>query len=235
MKKAIALIELIFAIIIIAITLLSVPNLLSISKKSATSAITQENISNGASLVSEIMSLYWDENDTTPNSPILYVKSGDSELNESKDTNGNLLGRRVGSNNETPRIYESDKNGNRLEASSVLGMENNDTVEDDIDDFNGKNLTLINHIGETTTADIGDFKDTTVSLDISVDYISDINNYNNQNIFFNNPFNIINNDSTNIKAITLTLTSINNRNKKIILKAFSCNIGASKLKERIFP
>ena len=90
MRAAIALIELIFAIVIIGITLLSVPNLLSLSKSSSQNAITQESISSAASHLAMIMSQYWDEADSDINydSPILYVDNGDSELNESKDTLG---------------------------------------------------------------------------------------------------------------------------------------------------
>jgi type II secretory pathway pseudopilin PulG len=236
MKKAIALIELVFAIVVIGITLLSVPNLLNLSKKTSTNVITQESISNAASQLSMIMSQYWDEVDSSSNydSPILYVHSGDVELNETKDTNGNLIGRRVGSNQETPRRFGIDENGAKLYASDVLGSDSNDIFEDDIDDFNGQSYTLVSHVGETTTADVGEFKDINITIATAVKYINDSNTYSNSTIAFNNPFNNLSASSSNIKAITVSITSSINPNKKIVFKAFSCNIGASKLKERIF-
>ncbi len=235
MRKAIALIELIFAIVVIAITLLAVPNLLSLSKSTSDSAITQESISSAASQVALIMSQYWDEVDSDINydSPILYVDNGDSELNEANDTNGNLLGRRVGSNKDTPRRFGVDINGNKLKASNTLGIDANDNnIKDDIDDFNGQVYNLVLH--EPSSTEVGEFKDINISIATKINYISDKVNYAIQNITFNNPFKYSSSKSTNIKAISVTITSPNDSNKKIVLKAFSCNIGASKLREKSF-
>jgi len=238
MKQAIALIELVFAIVVIGITLLAVPNLLSLSRGTAQNAITQESVSSGASQAALVMSQYWDEVDTDPNynSPVLYVKNGDSELNETTDSNGNLLGRRVGSNQNTPRRYEVDSNGSKLEASSTLGEESNDVEKDDIDDFDGDVYTLV-HNNDKGDPTVGEFKDLNISIATIVNYIEDNNTYSQQDIVFNNPFKYPSSDpnSTNIKAISVTITSTNDPNKRIVLRAFSCNIGATRLDDRVFP
>jgi len=234
MRKAIALIELIFAIIVIAITLLAVPNLLALSNKTTKDVITQESISSAASQLSMIMSLYWDEKDSISEyeSPILYVNSGDIELNETLDSNNNPLGRRIGSNIETSRRYALESNKTKFSASITLGKENNESIENDIDDFNGHTYTLVSY--EEAKVDVGEYKDTNITITTNVNYISDANSYNNTNISFDNPFDTNVTNSTNIKSIIITVQSTFDPSKKIVLKAFSCNIGATKLKERVF-
>jgi len=229
MKKAIALIELIFAIVIIGITLLAVPNLLSNTTKASNSAITQEAISNGASHLDMIMSQYWDEKCINPNNPILYVVNGDNELIEAKDSLGNNLGIRVGSNKDTPRRFSITKQF--ATTVSNFGLDINDTQPDDIDDFANTTYTLVNQ--QTTNVAAGEYKDININIATTINYISDNTIYSNNIVIFNNPFNTISTKSTNIKAIKVTITSSND-NKNIILNGFSCNIGAQKLNRRDF-
>ncbi len=240
MKRAIALIELIFAIVIIGITLVSVPNLMRTTAKASNQAITQESVSNISSYLDMVMTQFWDENSTNPkyNNPILKVELGNSSLNEAKDSKGYFLGRRVGSAISSPRRYAVDSTGVKLTASTTLGEEKNETEVDDIDDFNDKTVSLVNR--ESTSAQQGDYKDQTVQITTSINYISDkptnANNYNRKYINFDNPFIPANikTKSTNIKEVTVRLSSINEANESIVLRAFSCNIGSSRLKERKF-
>jgi len=235
MKKAIALIELIFAIVVIGITLIVVPNLIKTATKASSQAVTQEAVSNAVSHMNLILSSFWDEQSTNPkySNPILYVKNGDTQLNEATDTNGNLIGRRIGSPKTTSRRFATDINGNKLKATEPInfGLDNNETEPDDIDDFNNMARTLVNI--ENTTATQGDYKDTTLTLSSTVSYISDQTNYNQVTINFN-PFGATSAQSTNIKEITVRLISPNDPSKTVILKGFSCNIGSSKIKERVF-
>ena len=245
-RKAIALIELIFAIVIIAITLLSVPNLISETTKASNKAITQEAISNAASYSSMIMSSFWDEACVDPirGNPILVVDKNTTGLME-KEVNSTILGiptmigigLRPGTSLTTKRKFAIDSLGNRYSATppTNLSLEPTDAEPNDIDDFNNKesNLTLESH----TTAKSGDYKDTTIKIKTKIAYIDDTPNpnFDNITITYNNPFNKEMNVSTNIKKITLTLTSSNDKSKKIVLQSFSCNIGSGVLKERIFP
>ncbi len=240
MRRAIALLELIFAIVVIGITLVSVPNLIRTTTKASNGAITQEAISNVASHIDMVMSQFWDETATDPkyNNPILVVDNGNPSLDEARDSNGFLLGRRVGSAVTTSRRFAVDINGTKLIASSVLSLEAGEVEPDDIDDFN--NQTLILHNREDADVQKGDYKDSSVQITTTVNYIIDrptnVSNYNNSVIDFDNPFNTANitNRSTNIKAISVVLTSINDPKKRVVLRGFSCNIGSSKLKERKF-
>ena len=237
-KKGIALLELIFSMVIIAITLISVPNLIKSTSTASKEVITQESISNAASYAAMIMSTFWDENCTDPKyaNPILYVKKQDPDLQE-YISGGVLVGRRVGSPITTSRRFKNDLTGKRLTASTLLGTEASDGEPDDIDDYNGKSLKLT--VQEPTTITNGDYKDLLIQIDTTVVYINDSadSGYDKQTVQFNNPFDStkIETESTNIKMITLKLSSPkNDPSKQIVLRAFSCNIGSKKLKERLF-
>ena len=237
MRKGIALLELIFSIVIIAITLMSVPNLIQSTSSASKEVITQESVSNAASYANMIMSTFWDENCSNPKyeNPIVYVQKEDPDLEE-LNVSGILLGLRIGSAQTTSRRFRNDLSGNRLTASPTLTQEASDGEADDIDDYNGKSVTLVYR--ENTTVQKGDYKDISIRLSSTVNYISDLANsgYNKQTVLFNNPFDPakIETQSTNIKLITVTLSSTNDSNKSIVLRAFSCNIGSTKLKERLF-
>ncbi len=245
MRKGIALIELIFAMVVIAITLLAVPNLLSQTTKASNQVVTQESVSTAASEINMIMSLFWDENATDPkyNNPVLVVGSSNPDLVEANTTISGIayfLARRAGSPRSTPRRYAVNISGNKLTATppANLGIDSNDAGEmDDVDDYNRASSQLQNFAN--ATAINGDYKDTSIDMNTTVYYISDNPappTYNSNTLTFNNPFNnpIVAN-STNIKAIEVKLTSGNNKDLgTVILKAFSCNIGSSKLKERTF-
>ncbi len=237
MRSAIALLELIFSIVIIAITLISVPNLIKTTSNASKEVITQESVSNASSYANMIMSSFWDENCSDPKyeNPILYVQKEDANLKE-LNSSGILLGRRIGSAQTTPRRFRNDLSGNRLSASDTLQKEASDGEPDDVDDFNNRSVNLVQR--EATSVAAGEYKDISVALASTVNYINDKadNGYNKQTVTFNNPFDStkIETQSTNIKLITVTLKSTNDPSKKIVLRAFSCNIGSSKLKERLF-
>ena len=63
-KKAIAMIELIFALVIIGIVLMSAPMLIQQSIKSSNVALQQEAIVAAASQTAIVLSMHWDENNT---------------------------------------------------------------------------------------------------------------------------------------------------------------------------
>ena len=244
MRKAIALIELIFAIVVIGITLLSVPNIIKTTTKASSNIVTQESISILTSHLNMVMAQFWDENSTNPkyNNPILKVEQENTTLSEANDTKGYSLGRRIGSAISSPRRYATDINGTKLTATKVtnLGKDNNETDSDDIDDFDNTNSTLVDR--NSTSSQLGDYKDRTVQVSTRVNYIFDNPtsaglSYNANSIDFNDPFNlskVSSTQSTNIKTISVTLNTNNTNNKTIVLRAFSCNIGSSRLKERKF-
>ncbi len=221
-------IELIFALVIIGIVLMTAPMLIRTAAKSGYVAAQQEGIHEAASRISMIMGYYWDENNTVSSSAENVIMTISSSSSTDSDLNGTL--RRIGTPQESKRAFVGDM-GN-IYATTVpasLGSDSSDTVDDDIDDFNGDvNLTEI----KFSTADYIE-KEADVNIATSVVYISDIpvtgTAYSSATLSFNPNFTATGN-STHIKSITATLTSnsgIDELNKTIILHAFSCNIGGT--------
>ncbi len=234
LRPAIAMIELIFAIVIIGIVLMTAPMLINTAAQSGYVAIQQENINEAASRVSMIMGYYWDEGnvDNNTSTTILKTDSGVSNLN-AVDRIVNIItvkGYRVGTPIESLRNFNAPGNTN---ASSTLGPESD---MDDIDDFSGTTPIGLKLKG---TGNDADYVEDNVSITTSVIYINDDtdeNNYNHSSITFNPNFTTPATGTSNIKEITVTLTSgagsPSELDKNIILHAFSCNIGGYKLEER---
>ncbi len=230
-RPAIAMIELIFAIVIIGITLMSAPMLISQATKSGYIATQQEGINEAASQISMIMGYYWDENNTESNALDTIVKTSSTVTDLDEFASTTFPGYRIGTPKESLRNFKVGAGNSRLNASSSLGSDVGDASEDDIDDFNGDvNLFKV----EDSNADYIE-KETDITISTSVVYISDIPTtgaYNSGTLIFD-PDLIgagSTTTSTNIKRITATLTSnsgVDELNKTIILHAFSCNIGGS--------
>lgn len=218
-------IELIFAIVIIGITLLSAPLILTRSIQSSHTAMQQEAISAAASQIGLILTQAWDEQDSNGSFGILRVSVvGDNELaHGTRDSNGTLNMRRA----YHPGLPQAT-------AANALGFELSDkNISDDVDDFNAlvQKLTLYT-AGET--ADLkkneGEYIDKQFQMTNTVRYANDNKNYANDPIVLNNPFQTAA-DTTNIKIINVRLRSTENPNtveelqKNISLSAFVCNIG----------
>ena len=226
LRPAIAMIELIFAIVIMGIILMSAPNLIQTATQSVSVALQQEAINEAVSRVNMVLTYPWDENDTnsscTP--PVLYTGSAETELNPVSGTP-----RRIGvptfSKSRTFKCGTSDFN------ASSLGSDAGD--RDDIDDF-GATATLSNLGG----AGGEDYIETaTVSMTTSIKYIADTNNYATNSITYNFPSATINTYTTSIKAIQVVLISTSTATeltKTITLNAFSCNIGGYDYEKREF-
>lgn len=234
LRPAIAMLELIFAIVIMGIILMSAPQLISTAVKSGYVAIQQEAINEAASQVNMIMGYQWDESNTNEDYiPPILITGGDSELNEVNIT-AVPTGRRLGTPPESYRAFvRSD--GLRFSASAPLGLgtDAGDTEEDDIDDFTGIDTSLV-LVPEATL--VGNYVETTtVKIAREVAYSSDSANYNQSTITYD-PF-TASGGSSNIKSISVTLTSTSGEEeleKEITLRGFSCNIGGYKLEERTF-
>jgi len=227
MRPAIAMLELIFAIVIMGIILMSAPSLISTASKSGFVAIQQEAINEAASQVNMIMGYHWDENDADESyiDPLLQVSSTTAGLVEAGTT-----GRRPGTPKESFRAFvRSD--GQRLSASA-LGSDADDTEEDDIDDFGGETELI-----EIESAVADTVEKTTIKINKTISYSADTANYNQSSITFDPSFTNAG-GTTNIKSIIVTLTSDSSaeelNQKEITLRAFSCNIGGYKLEEREF-
>jgi len=233
-RPAVAMIELIFAIVIIGISLLSIPNLLRISSDSSLVTIQQEGIAMAAAHTNALMTYAWDEQNT--DSIGLYVTK---KLHVG--ASGTVFLSQGG--NPTPLTFPLARNRTFAAAgitASVIGTDVNDS-NDDVDDFDDVNSSTKKALlaGATYNADEGEYIDLNVSQKTTVTYGSDTATYNSANgqFTFNRPFgNATPASSTNIKLITTRLTSASTeaelQEKDIKLKSFMCNIGANNPKTK---
>ena len=232
-RNAFAMLELIFAIVIMGIVLMSAPTLISQANKGSLSVVQQEAVVAGATEIGMIMTRHWDEADTNESdyNPILQVNENITALNESIT----IPGKRIGTPLLASRGFLTSS-GQKLNATAI-GNEDA-TAYDDIDDFNGKNTSL-NTI-DTTTTETGDYIDSSLQINTIVQYISAPNiNYTAATISFNQPFTNVAAAGTtsNIKEIQTTVTSGSHEAElgtNITLRAFMCNIGTYILKSRTF-
>ena len=231
LRPAIAMIELIFAIVIMGIILMSAPMLISTATKSGYVAIQQEAINEAASQINMIMGYHWDENDANEIylDPILRVSNGYTDLDEDGTT-----GRRSGTPRESYRSFIRSDGTDDLNASASISFTSDvETEEDDIDDFTGTTAHLVLIPEPTLKANY--VETTTIDINRTVSYSNDTADYNSSSIVYN-PF-TASGGTTNIKSITVTLTSssgLEELEKNIVLRSFSCNIGGYKLEERDF-
>jgi len=218
-----SMIELVFAIVIMGIAVMSLPLILTQVQNSNSFALRQEVVLSIKTKLSYILSYQWDQNtyDTTADiERVLNVPaSADTDTDFNTSTirrKGHILadGRR--------RLWDNLAIAPTLKANFTT-----DTANDDIDDFDGKSET------KTITA-LDDFI-FNVTLNTSVSYIKDrldTGTYASSNTitFIFNPDNNTTN-STNIKMIKVTATA-NGIENPISMYAFSSNIGQSKVTKK---
>ncbi len=223
-RPAIAMLELIFALVIIGITLMSAPMLIGTASKGSTGAIAQEAINAASSQINMVMGYHWDENSTDERflDPILITSVTNIHLDED-----GVTGRRKGTPYESPRRFvRSD--GARLDATPITV---GNIVKNDINDFAGDTnlrrieVSLIDYVEKIT-----------MNLNTVISYSTDTTeegDYSRSSITYN-PFSDAA-STTNIKTITVKVTStsdIDELKKTIKMSAFSCNIGGYILAEK---
>ena len=239
-RKAIAMIELIFAIVIMGIVLMSAPMLISTAYKSGYVALQQESIAAASSDIGMILTHHWDEEDTDENlsAPILQT-TGDTDLNEDTYIDGNGTGVRAGTSIYSKRNFLTSLGG-RLDATAVTSLGSDGGDRDDIDDFDTLSSNLYDE--ESTSTSEGDIIDKNVELNTTVAYINDTptaGTYAGAGNSITLPFSTtaVTTNTTNIKMVNVTLTTTQTEvemAKKIVLKAFSCNIGTYELEEETY-
>lgn len=220
-----AMIELVFAIVIMGIAVMSLPLILTQVQNSNSFALRQEVILSIKTKLSYILAYQWDQNTYDATADIERVLNIPASADTATDFNtsnirrkGHVLAdgrRRLWDNNLT--IVATAKANFRT-----------DTLNDDIDDFNGKDEN------KTITA-LDDFI-FNVELNTTVDYMQDTlpvgNSYANTAITFTfDPINNTTNNSTNIKMIRVSATADGIENP-ISMFAFSSNIGQSKVAKK---
>jgi hypothetical protein len=222
-------IELIFAIVIMGIVLMSAPTLMSTSEKSTSTVIQQEGINQAVSRIAMILTYPWDENDANSSCipPVLRVTHGASAL-EPLATDPT---RRAGVPKST-KTRKFNTCGKELNASS-LGPDPGDSGKDDIDDFQSTTLSTIQNAGGRYLG-----KDS-ANIATTIAYGTDTASYGNGGntpIVFNGPTAAT--PTTNIKKIDVTVTTFGSDaelSNSITMHAFSCNIGGVAYETKRLP
>ncbi len=224
-RPAIAMIELIFAIVVIGIALLSAPQILNVSIKSSNVAMQQEAVAAVGSEIGLILTRHWDERDSngTTGYGILRVSAaGDAQLsNGTRDLNPTYTTRKYNDNVGFTDATPTANFGSDIGDNAIL---------DDMDDFDDANHTLLLYASETANLsnNEGEYLDKNIYMTTKVDYAKDsAPTYTNSPVIFNNPFQT-SATSTNIKLIKVrlqTTQTAEEHQKDISLSAFACNIG----------
>jgi len=232
-RKAIAMIELIFAIVIMGITMMSAPMLIDRATKSSYVALQQESIAAGTTQLAMVMTKAWDNADINTSNyiPILQTNSGAGAGAVLQNcTSDNPLGVSMA----IARYCRDTAITSSFYTATPIGQE--DANFDDIDDYNGSTSIVSIYNAENATSD---YIDKDINITTNVYYGDDTPRRVNNNpsaggydrdIDFSNPFRNTSATTTHIKLITITLTSDNSaaelNDKNIFLSAFMCNIGA---------
>jgi len=240
-RKAVAMIELIFSIVIMGITLMSAPMLISTASKSSMLTMQQESIAAAVTQMNTIMTTEWDHMDTngTIGSPIL-------------KTDSDTFNQCAGALDEAPSGTTGLSSGGRYcqglggpsisyDATATIGTDGTlieMTSYDDVDDYDNKSYTVTVYEGDDYATSSGDYIDKDITITSRVFFAEDearntdnsTGNYG-QTTTFSNPFrNNTPAGTTNIKIISLQLTSSNDAeelsDKQVNLSAFMCNVGA---------
>ncbi len=204
-RPAIAMIELIFAIVVIGITLLSVPLMVNQASQSTYTTLQQEAIAAAASDMGLILSREWDDANTND--------SLDSTILTTASTNYNLAAR----TNLRSRTYYTSIGGTRT-ASTTLGSDSSDS--DDIDD-----------VGTVTLTSLGgsDLIDKTMTIATTVSYLND----GSTSPIGTSAGGTSNIKGITI-TLTSGVGGPAELQKTVELNAFSCNIGSYKLERKVF-
>jgi hypothetical protein len=240
-RPAIAMIELIFSLVVMGITLMSAPMLIERASKSSYVTLQQESITAGATQLSMIMTAGWDHSDVNSTSEYIPVLTTQSGAVTSPAIANCTSDNPPGVSSSSGR-YCRDSTTTSFYPATAIALDSNHA---DIDDYNGFsqaiNKTVDLYNSETAVSDYID-KNITITSNVyygvdtpmKKDGTASAGGYD-QGITFSNPFRTSSTTTTHIKLITITLTSNNPaaelNTKNIFLSAFMCNVGAPKALE----
>lgn len=236
LRVGIAMIELIFAIVIMGIALLSVPMILSTATKSSILSLQQEAIAIAATHTNALLTYAWDEQNTESKTSyvqnILHTNTTTAMLTEVG--RGTLSFAAARNRTFDPAGFASVSLG-KIGEGNVTDPDE----DDDVDDFNGVDKTMTLIAGGQNTSDVGEYVDSNVTLSTSVMYANDNTAYDASPIQFDSSTLLATpgGNTTFIKYISTQLTSLSASNsselsKDIRLRAFMCNVGAAKPERR---
>lgn len=213
MRPAMSMIELVFAIVIMGIAVMTLPLVLTQVQNNNAFSLQQEAILAAKTKMGNLLTYEWDENSYVAGDSYSYVldaANGDVELNATAGTP-----RRVG-HVDTDYRRKFFPVARQATLPANLGPEGGDL--DDVDDFSGTVTTVV--AASQTLDYIFD-----LNLTTTVTYAEDNATYNVTPLAFTlNPNDA--NTTTNIKTISVTVSGAPST---VTLRAFTCNIGESRL------
>ncbi len=212
-RKAVAMIELIFSIVVMGIAMLAIPMITSQTVKGSQSAMMQESVSEVASNINLIMSKPWDSayNKLVNPATETTILSTDSVSFSARS------GR-----NQLPSPLNSGARDIIAQQATIATI----SGTDDIGDYDGLAAQVAVYQDQTNPTYSGDYADTTVVMATAVKYYPDNITLGAATTFNFDPV-VTAGGTTNIKRVTTTLTSTAMAEKSITLNGFSCNIGSS--------
>ncbi len=226
MRRGASLIELIFTIVVMGISMAAIPPLLVSISKSNDFSINQEAILAGVTKVDNILTYEWDESNTgsVTLKHVLDVNSGDNELDRFPTITSTMRrGHFVGTDRR--KFWPTTLN------ASAIGIDNpaEATSPNDIDDFNGRVDNLIVNSASNTDY-VKDFR-----LETTVAYVADATDYTQSTITFNfSTAPVAAGTTTNIKMVEVRVVDLLNNETVSIIRSFASNIGSTKLLTRTF-
>lgn len=234
-RAAIAMIELIFSIVIIGLVLLSAPMLIERSTKSTYVALQQESIAAAATQINMIMTAEWDHSNTDniEGAPVLQTGTTSTAITNCTTQHP------VGVTSASGRYCNGLGSPTLFFSATAIGPEGLEgSINDDIDDYDSNASQISVYENEVYATHQGDYLDRNITITSRIYYGDDTprdvgngaGNYQTSTTYANPFRNVITANTTNIKLITVELTSSNPADeisdKQITLSAFMCNIGA---------
>jgi prepilin-type N-terminal cleavage/methylation domain-containing protein len=229
MRKAVSLIELIIAIVVMGIAVMSLPLILTQTQSNNALALQQEAILSTKAKIGFISSYPWDQNSWDGTGGIFRVL--DTSASPSADNAFATADiRRIGhiQTDKRRRLWDVG-HANRAPNNEVTAA----STENDIDDFHNHNDDI--NITDPTQMDYIFALTMTPEIVYLRDSLSANNYLNSRTIQFD--FNAINTETntsrpTNIKMITVRTVSQVGNDVNVSLRSFASNIGQSKILKR---
>ncbi len=223
-RAAFTMIELIFAIVIISLTALSLPMMMQVSQNSAENSVTQESIYAAASIMLEVLSHPWDENSLNPNTTqslerVVRIPGQNARF----DTNTTIY--RMGHiQQDLHRRFHEDNTSAFFNVSATLGNDTNATIG--MDERGHGNQNIIGALGIDSYKDIGSYR-------VSVGSIGDpASPFNAANAYVFG-LNDANNTRSNMRHIRVQMNDQNNV-ASVALDGYAANIGEVDYYSRIY-
>lgn len=227
MRKASSMLELVVAIVVMGIVLMSLPLLISQTNSNNEFAMQQEAILAARTKLGDIMTYTWDESIANQTEAALVLETNDTGSDSELDKNSTTK-RRIGHvlGDKRRKGYDAFTQSTAHTALGNDAGEITANTYDDIDDFNGEHQTLFGTASSTTDYKFGDMNITTTVL-----YVQDNATYSNQNIagFVLETANA--NRRSNIKMVQVDVNVTGAKNN-FTLRSYSSNIGEGELLRR---